>query len=106
MVSAMDVQPKLKAIERAREFARGIIPPSPLIHSNKLSQLMGSEIFLKLENLQETGSFKVRGAYNRLVQLDQEEKQRGVITASAGNHALGVAWSSARLGRLVSHLEL
>jgi len=58
---------------------------------------LGSEILLKLENLQETGSFKVRGAYNRLVQLGSAERARGVITASAGNHAQGVAWASARL---------
>ncbi len=95
---AVQQQPQIETIEQARERARGIIQPSPLIHSNKLSQLLGSEIFLKLENLQETGSFKVRGAFNRLDQLDPEERKKGVITASAGNHAQGVAWASSRLG--------
>jgi threonine dehydratase len=68
------------------------------MRSPYLSQRLGSEIFLKLENLQETGSFKVRGAYNRLFQLGPEEKERGVIAASAGNHAQGVAWSANKLG--------
>jgi threonine dehydratase len=63
-----------------------------------LSRIVGSEVFLKLENLQETGSFKVRGAYNRLIHLSLDEKEKGVIAASAGNHAQGVAWASARLG--------
>jgi threonine dehydratase len=60
--------------------------------------MVGSDVFLKLENLQETGSFKVRGAYNRLLQLSSSERARGVIAASAGNHAQGVAWASAKLG--------
>jgi threonine dehydratase len=60
--------------------------------------MIGTEVFLKLENLQETGSFKVRGAYNRLVQMGDEERKRGIIAASAGNHAQGVAWASAILG--------
>ena len=68
------MEPKLKDIKRARERFRDVIPPSPLIPSGYLSQLLGSEIFLKLENLQETGSFKVRGAYNRLLQLGPAER--------------------------------
>ena len=60
--------------------------------------MFGSEIFLKLENLQETGSFKVRGAFNRISRLSPAEKEKGVIAASAGNHAQGVAWAAARLG--------
>ena len=90
--------PELKHIERAREGFENFIHPSPIIRSSYFSRLLGAEIFLKLENLQETGSFKVRGAYNRLCALSPEEKKRGVIAASAGNHAQGVAWAAARLG--------
>ena len=88
----------LEQIQRAQRRLKGIIPTSPLLLSRSLSQILGSEIFLKLENLQETGSFKVRGAYNRLLQLDPKEKEKGVIAASAGNHAQGVAWSARKLG--------
>jgi len=92
------MEPELKDIEKAHERFKGIIQPSPLIYSSYFSRILGAEIFLKLENLQETGSFKVRGAFNRLLQLDSHEKKRGVIAASAGNHAQGVAWASSRLG--------
>ena len=94
-----DIVPvQLKDIQMAQERFTGVIQPSPLVRSSYLSHLIGSEIFLKLENLQETGSFKVRGAYNRLLHLSLQEKEKGVIAASAGNHAQGVAWASARLG--------
>jgi threonine dehydratase len=92
------MKPDLEQIQLAQTRYKGIIPSSPLMRSPYLSQRLGSEIFLKLENLQETGSFKVRGAYNRLFQLGPEEKERGVIAASAGNHAQGVAWSANKLG--------
>ena len=90
--------PTLNDIQRAQARFSGIISPSPLIHSSYFSRLSNSEVFLKLENLQETGSFKVRGAYSRLSTLTPEERGRGVIAASAGNHAQGVAWASKRLG--------
>jgi threonine dehydratase len=92
------MEPDLDQIRLAHEKFKGVIFPSPLIRSRVLSEAVGSEIFLKLENLQETGSFKVRGAYNRLLHLAPEEKDRGVIAASAGNHAQGVAWASGKLG--------
>jgi threonine dehydratase len=92
------VPPTLKDIQRAQARFSGIISPSPLIHSSYFSRLSNSEVFLKLENLQETGSFKVRGAYNRLGAMTPEERGRGVIAASAGNHAQGVAWASKKLG--------
>jgi len=92
------MKPDLEQIRLAREKFKGVIFPSPLIRSRVLSDAVGSEILLKLENLQETGSFKVRGAYNRLLHLAPEERDRGVIAASAGNHAQGVAWASVKLG--------
>jgi threonine dehydratase len=92
------MEPEFKDIQMAQERFTGVIRPSPLIRSSYLSHLLGSEILLKLENLQETGSFKVRGAYNRLLHLSLHEKEKGVIAASAGNHAQGVAWASTRLG--------
>jgi threonine dehydratase len=92
------MDPEFKDIQMAQERFTGVIQPSPLIRSSYLSHLLGAEILLKLENLQETGSFKVRGAYNRLLHLSLHEKEKGVIAASAGNHAQGVAWASTRLG--------
>jgi threonine dehydratase len=88
----------LKDIQAAQVGFSGVIAPSPLIHSGYFSRLSNSDVFLKLENLQETGSFKVRGAYTRLSAMTAEERGRGVIAASAGNHAQGVAWASKRLG--------
>jgi len=90
--------PEFKDIERAGQRLKGVIHASPLVRAGYFSRVLGCEIFLKLENLQETGAFKVRGAYNRLSQLQPDERQRGVIAASAGNHAQGIAWASARLG--------
>ncbi|MCF8142928.1 MAG: threonine ammonia-lyase [Deltaproteobacteria bacterium] len=92
------MRPDFKDIEKAGERLKGVIQRSPLIRSGYFSRMLGAEIFLKLENLQETGAFKVRGAYNRLSQLHPEQRQQGVVAASAGNHAQGIAWASARLG--------
>ena len=96
--SISSVKPQLKHIQEARERLAEAVYPSPLIRSSYFSRLLGAEIFLKLENLQETGSFKVRGAYNRLVQMNADEREKGIVAASAGNHAQGVAWASRRLG--------
>src|SRR5690606_33927157 len=63
-----------------------------------LSGIAGAPVLLKCENLQRTGSYKIRGAYNRLSQLSDQEKARGVVAASAGNHAQGVAWAARELG--------
>src|SRR5690242_13294462 len=71
---------------------------TPCVESRTISQLLGAQVFLKFENLQFTASFKERGACNKLVQLGQEERQRGVIAMSAGNHAQGVAYHAQRLG--------
>lgn len=84
-------------VKEAREGMRGVLQPTPLIHSSSFSKLFGFECRLKLENLQKTGSFKARGAYNRLSALTEGEKRRGVVAASSGNHAQGVAWAAALL---------
>ena len=82
---------KLSDIEDARALLRGIINPTPMISDEKLSAQIGVRSFLKAECLQRSGSFKVRGAYNKISRLSDEDKARGVIAASAGNHAQGVA---------------
>jgi threonine dehydratase len=82
----------------AREKMKGIVHTTPLDYSKTFSQLSQNEVYLKLENLQKTGSFKVRGSYNKLISLSEEELKKGVVAASAGNHAQGVAYSSHMLG--------
>jgi threonine dehydratase len=82
----------------AREKMREVVHVTPLDYSKTFSKLAHNEIYLKLENLQKTGSFKARGAYNKLISLSQEELEKGVVAASAGNHAQGVAYSSQMLG--------
>jgi threonine dehydratase len=85
-------------IEAAQRFLKGYLAPSPLLHNPWLSESFDCELFLKLENMQPIGSFKIRGATYRISRLTAEEKARGVIAASAGNHAQGVAWGSKLLG--------
>jgi threonine dehydratase len=80
----------LTDIQSARTLLKGIINPTPIVRDAKLSNEIGTNAYLKAECLQRGGSFKVRGAYNKISQLSDEEKARGVITASAGNHAQGV----------------
>ncbi|KAA9030666.1 threonine ammonia-lyase [Niallia endozanthoxylica] len=82
----------------AREKMKGIVYTTPLDYSKTFSRLSHNEVYLKLENLQKTGSFKVRGSYNKLISLSKEELKKGVVAASAGNHAQGVAYSSQMLG--------
>jgi threonine dehydratase len=81
----------LQDIKDARETISKFVKRTPLINSQFLSNLCGGEAYLKLENLQITNSFKIRGALNRMLHLNSEELKRGVITASAGNHAQAVA---------------
>lgn len=88
----------IDSIRAAQARLRGIVRCTPLDYSTTFSRIAGNELYLKLENLQKTGSFKVRGAYNKIASLTPEEKARGVIAASAGNHAQGVAFSSAQAG--------
>jgi threonine dehydratase len=85
-------------IESARNKIRRAILRTPMIYSDTFSKLTGKEVFLKLENLQKTGSFKIRGAYYKLFQFTPSMKKRGVVAASAGNHAQGVALASSTLG--------
>jgi threonine dehydratase len=82
----------------ARERVRGAIYYSPCPHSQMLSALTGQQVFLKLENLQMTGSFKERGALNRIAMLTPEQAAKGVVAASAGNHAQGVAYHATKRG--------
>lgn len=88
----------LEEIQRAEQRIRGDIYCSPCQHSAALSAKTGQQIYLKLDNLQRTGAFKERGALNRILTLTPEEKKRGVIAASAGNHAQGVAYHATRHG--------
>jgi threonine dehydratase len=88
----------IREIERARERLRGAIDVTPCAYSRVLSEMSGTRCHVKLENLQMTGSFKERGAASRLGQLDADERRRGVVAASAGNHGLAVAFHAARLG--------
>ena len=88
----------LTDIEQAAQRLHGHLLNTPCVESKTLSQLTGAQIYLKFENLQYTASFKERGACNKLSQLTEAERQRGVIAMSAGNHAQGVAYHAQRLG--------
>jgi threonine dehydratase len=88
----------LPEIRAAAARLQGQVLDTPCVESRTLSQIAGCQVFLKFENLQFTASFKERGACNKLAQLSDEEKRRGVIAMSAGNHAQGVAYHAQRLG--------
>jgi len=88
----------LPRITSAHKKIQPHIRKTPLELSPQLSEKTGSEVYLKLENWQKTGSFKIRGALNKMLSLSSEEKQKGIITASAGNHGLGVAHAAKMLG--------
>lgn len=96
---------QLSDIEEARELLKNIVIPTPIIADEKLSAEIGASAFLKAECLQRGGSFKVRGAYNKITRLTDQEKKRGVVTASAGNHAQGVALA-ARLNKIKATIVL
>ena len=83
-------------VYKANRMLKGVARKTDLIYSAKLCP--GAELYLKTENLQVTGSFKVRGAYYKMTQLSKEEKERGVIACSAGNHAQGVALAAQKNG--------
>lgn len=85
-------------VAAARKLLRDVISDTPVLHSRVLSEAVAGPVYLKAENLQRTGSFKVRGAYNRIARLTDGERARGVVAASAGNHAQGVAFAAGLLG--------
>jgi threonine dehydratase len=85
-------------VAAARDALQGVIALTPMLHSRMLSDRLGGPVYLKCENLQRTGSFKPRGAYLRISRLATAERERGVVAASAGNHAQGVAFAAALLG--------
>lgn len=89
---------KIADVYRAAKQLDGVAEKTKLIQSPYFSELCNNEVYIKPENLQITGSFKLRGAYNKISQLSAEEKSKGVITASAGNHAQGVAYAAKALG--------
>src|SRR5215472_5207862 len=93
-----DLPANLDDILRARGVIAGRVHRTPLLSSHALGARAGQPSYLKAENLQKTGSFKVRGALNRLSLLSPEERARGVITFSAGNHAQALAWAAGAAG--------
>src|ERR687885_214276 len=88
----------LADVESARELIAGVVRNTPLEPNRALSERVGGAVFLKCENLQRAGSFKIRGAYVRIARLSDAERARGVVAASAGNHAQGVALAAKLLG--------
>lgn len=88
----------LSDVRKAEGVLKKHLQPSPLLFNPWLSAVYGCEVFLKLENMQPIGSFKIRGATNKIALLTAQERKKGVIAASAGNHAQGVAWGAKKLG--------
>jgi threonine dehydratase len=94
----MSAKVSLSAIKQARDRIEKSIARTPCEFSVGLSEMFGGRVFVKLDNLQATGAFKERGAANKLIQLTDAERKRGVVTASAGNHGLGIAYQARKLG--------
>ncbi len=90
--------PSLQEFQDAAKRVQSVVTKTPLIESHWLTEVTGQPVFYKCENLQRTGAYKVRGAFNLLSQLTKEEQKRGVVAASAGNHAQGVALAAQQLG--------
>lgn len=89
---------KLEQFQAAKKRVDEVIIPTPLIYSEAFSRECTNEVYIKPENLQRTGAFKLRGAYNKIVKMDDEAKKKGLIASSAGNHAQGVAYAAKHLG--------
>lgn len=88
----------LENFEEASEIVKKVTQETKLIKSSYFSELTGNRVFLKPENMQRTGAYKVRGAYYKISTLSDEEREKGLITASAGNHAQGVAYAAHKFG--------
>jgi threonine dehydratase len=95
---ATKTAPSLREIEEARARLEGVARATPVSRSETLSRRIGREVWLKAENLQRTGSFKIRGAVNKIATLSEPEKRAGVVAASAGNHGQAVAWAAREEG--------
>lgn len=89
---------KLEQFQEAKKRVDEVIIPTPLIYSEAFSKECKNQVYIKPENLQRTGAFKIRGAYNKIVKMDDEAKKKGLIASSAGNHAQGVAYAASKLG--------
>lgn len=94
----MDYRNGYKETIKARERIRDYIYETPLVRLNHISEMLGTSVYAKLENMQKTNSFKIRGALNKIRKLSDEELQRGVVTASSGNHGKGIATCAKILG--------
>ena len=90
---------KLEDFKAAKKRVDEVILPTHLIHSDAFSEECGNDVYIKPENLQKTGAFKIRGAYNKIMKLDDEAKKKGLIASSGGNHAQGVAYAAKKLGQ-------
>ena len=88
----------LESFEQASEIVKQVTQETKLIKSSYFSELTGNKVYLKPENMQRTGAYKVRGAYYKISTLSDEERNKGLITASAGNHAQGVAYAAHKYG--------
>jgi threonine dehydratase len=96
MSSALLEIPTLADVEEARRRIAPHLPPTPLYEHGALSEVVGAEVFVKHENHLPTGAFKVRGGVNLVAQLSDEERRRGVVTASTGNHGQSIAFAAGR----------
>ena len=88
----------LEKFEEASELVKKVTNSTKLVYSDYLSEQSGGKVYLKPENMQHTGAYKIRGAYYKISTLSDEERGRGLITASAGNHAQGVAFAAKKFG--------
>ena len=88
----------LEKFEEASEIVKNVTLPTKLVYSENLSQQTGGKVYLKPENMQYTGAYKVRGAYYKISTMSEEARAKGLVAASAGNHAQGVAYAAQKFG--------
>ena len=88
----------LEKFKQASEYVKEVTLPTKLVYSEYLSNQTGAEVYLKPENMQYTGAYKVRGAYYKISTMSEENRKKGLVTASAGNHAQGVAYAAKKFG--------